>query len=179
MKCEKCGKNEATMVYQETINGVTRTLHLCPDCAQKEHLGGAFENAFHSMEKLWNDPFHALLSNDWGDLWSGLTGAPAAAKLGAAHQCPTCGLTASELRRTGRVGCPDCYQTFLDILEPYLHKIHGATRHIGAAPAAPEQPQTDPIAALREQLKDAVAHEDYEQAARLRDEIHRMEGEHE
>ena len=24
MKCEKCGKNEATMYYKETVNGVTR-----------------------------------------------------------------------------------------------------------------------------------------------------------
>ena len=43
MKCEKCGKNEATMYYKETVNGVTREMHLCPECAQKENLGGAFE----------------------------------------------------------------------------------------------------------------------------------------
>ena len=49
MKCEKCGKNEATMYYKETINGVTREMHLCPECAQKENLGGTFENAFQSM----------------------------------------------------------------------------------------------------------------------------------
>ena len=36
MKCEKCGKNEATMYYKETVNGVTREMHLCPECAQKE-----------------------------------------------------------------------------------------------------------------------------------------------
>ena len=46
-----------------------------------------------------------------------------------------------------------------------------------AAPAAPEQPQADPVEALRAQLKAAVESEDYEQAARLRDEIRRMEGE--
>ena len=34
MKCEKCGKNEATMYYKETVNGVTREMHLCPECAQ-------------------------------------------------------------------------------------------------------------------------------------------------
>lgn len=45
------------------------------------------------------------------------------------------------------------------------------------APAAPEQPQADPVEALRAQLKAAVESEDYEQAARLRDEIRRMEGE--
>ena len=74
------------------------------------------------------------------------------------------------------MGCPDCYSTFADILNPYVEKIHGATQHIGAAPAA-EQPKTDPIEALRAQLKTAVENEEYEQAARLRDEIRRMEGE--
>ena len=58
-----------------------------------------------------------------------------------------------------------------------MRKLHGADRHIGAAPAAPEQPQADPVEALRAQLKAAVESEDYEQAARLRDEIRRMEGE--
>ena len=86
-------------------------------------------------------------------------------------------MTESELRQTGRVGCPDCYSTFADILNPYVRKLHGADRHIGTAPAAPEQPQADPVEALRAQLKAAVESEDYEQAARLRDEIRRMEGE--
>ena len=126
MKCEKCGKNEATMYYKETVNGVTREMHLCPECAQKENLGGAFENAFQSMNHFWSDPFHA---------------------------------------------------TFADILNPYVQKIHGATRHIGTAPAAPEQPKADPVADLKAQLKAAVESEDYERAASLRDEIRRMEGE--
>ena len=145
MKCEKCGKNEATMYYKETVNGVTREMHLCPECAQKENLGGAFENAFQSMNHFWSDPFHSFLE--------------------------------SELRRTGRVGCPDCYATFADILNPYVQKIHGATRHIGTAPAAPEQSKADPVADLKAQLKAAVESEDYERAASLRDEIRRMEGE--
>ena len=75
------------------------------------------------------------------------------------------------------MGCPDCYSTFADILDPYMQKIHGATRHIGAAPAAPEQPKADPVEALRTQLKEAIEKEEYEQAARLRDEIRRIEGE--
>lgn len=103
--------------------------------------------------------------------------APTATMLGTERKCPTCGMTESELRRTGRVGCPDCYATFADILNPYVQKIHGATRHIGTAPAAPEQPKADPVADLKAQLKAAVESEDYERAASLRDEIRRMEGE--
>ena len=176
MKCEKCGKNEATMYYKETVNGVTREMHLCEDCAKKENIGSTFENAFASMNHFWSDPFHSFLGGGFGSLWNDMLGSPAATMLGTERKCPTCGMTESELRQTGRVGCPDCYNTFSDILNPYVEKIHGATRHIGAAPAA-EQPKADPIETLRAQLKTAVENEEYEQAARLRDEIRRMEGE--
>ena len=129
------------------------------------------------MNHFWSDPFHSFLGGGFGSLWNDMLGAPSATMLGTERKCPTCGMTESELRRTGRVGCPDCYNTFSDILNPYVQKIHGATRHIGAAPAAPEQPKADPVAELKAQLKAAVENEEYEQAARLRDEIRRMEGE--
>ena len=70
MKCEKCGKNEATMYYKETVNGVTREMHLCPECAQKENLGGAFENAFQSMNHFWSDPFHSFLGGGFGHFYN-------------------------------------------------------------------------------------------------------------
>ena len=82
MKCEKCGKNEATMYYKETINGVTREMHLCPECAQKENLGGTFENAFQSMNHFWSDPFHSFLGGGFGSLWNDMLGSPAATMLG-------------------------------------------------------------------------------------------------
>ena len=88
MKCEKCGKNEATMYYKETINGVTREMHLCPECAQKENLGGAFENAFESMNHFWSDPFHSFLGGGFGSLWNDMLGAPSATMLGTRAQVP-------------------------------------------------------------------------------------------
>lgn len=102
MKCEKCGKNEATMYYKETVNGVTREMHLCPECAQKENLGGAFESAFQSMNHFWSDPFHSFLGGGFGSLWNDMLGeaAPTATLLGTERKCPTCGMTESELRRT-------------------------------------------------------------------------------
>lgn len=92
MKCEKCGKNEATMYYKETVNGVTREMHLCPECAQKENLGGAFENAFQSMNHFWSDPFHSFLGGGFGSLWNDMLGeaTPTATMLGTERKCPTC-----------------------------------------------------------------------------------------
>ena len=34
MKCERCGKNEATFYYKSSINGKVTELHLCPECAE-------------------------------------------------------------------------------------------------------------------------------------------------
>ena len=33
MKCDRCGKNEATFHYKTNINGRVTEAHLCPDCA--------------------------------------------------------------------------------------------------------------------------------------------------
>jgi len=173
MKCEKCGKNEATMYYKETINGVTREMRLCPECAKKENIEKSFENAFESMNHFWSDPFHSFLGAGFGEMWGGLPGLPGVPALGEERRCPSCGMTESQLRETGRVGCPECYNTFSDILTPYVQKVHGSTRHIGTMPQQAEK--GDPVAALRAQLKEAVEKEEYEQAARLRDEIKRME----
>ncbi|WP_298032910.1 UvrB/UvrC motif-containing protein [uncultured Dysosmobacter sp.] len=35
MKCEHCGKNEVTFVYQSNINGKVEEKHLCSECAEK------------------------------------------------------------------------------------------------------------------------------------------------
>lgn len=154
MKCQKCGKNEASVLYSETTNGQRRKIHLCGACAHQQGLGGSFASAFPSF-------------SGFGSLWQSL----AASAPNTERSCPTCGLTERELRRTGRVGCADCYAAFADVLNSYIKQVHGATQHIGAAPA----PST--LDALREKLKAAVQNEDFEQAAGLRDEIRRLEGE--
>ena len=35
MKCDNCGKNEVTFVYQSNVNGNVTERHLCADCAAK------------------------------------------------------------------------------------------------------------------------------------------------
>ena len=65
-----------------------------------------------------------------------------------------------------------------------MARIHGAAQHAGRAYAdAPELKLSKAetarrLAELREALKEAVAREDFEAAARLRDELKRLEGRH-
>ncbi len=163
MLCQNCGKHQATAWYKETVNGQTRELHLCPECAAK--LGGAYASNLFSA-----DPFFSPFFSD--GLFSG-----AAQAISGGRRCPTCGMTESELRRTGRAGCGDCYQHFKDILLPYIKKLHGAAAHVGAAPApAADAPAANPLEGLKAKLSDCVKSENYEEAARLRDEMRRLEG---
>lgn len=178
MLCQNCKKNEATTYYKETINGQTRELHLCPECAAKLTGSENGLDAFFSQplfgQSFFDDPF---FSQPFGSLLSSPFGSAAQA-IGGGRRCPTCGMTESELRRSGRAGCGDCYKNFSDILLPYIKKLHGAAAHVGAAPKpAADQAPADPVAGLKVKLTEAVQAENYEEAARLRDEIRRLEGE--
>ena len=91
--------------------------------------------------------------------------------------CPHCQITFLEFRNSGRLGCPFDYEVFRDELMPLLENIHDETRHCGKVPhRAPRtsQRQTELID-LRNKLKRAVAAEDYEAAATIRDQIKTIE----
>jgi len=100
-------------------------------------------------------------------------------------RCPACGATLQDFRESGRLGCPQCYSTFAAPLRTLLRRIHGASRHIGEPYAPPVTGAGDAVPddleslaavrALREQLQRAVDAENFELAARLRDEIRERE----
>lgn len=57
MKCEKCGKNEASYFYRENINGRRRELHLCADCARAEGIAPRFEQRSSDLFDLFFSSF--------------------------------------------------------------------------------------------------------------------------
>ena len=88
-------------------------------------------------------------------------------------------MTFAEFRNAGRLGCPHDYEEFRNELLPLLENIHDETRHTGKFPRrAPDstERQTQMIE-LRKTLKQAIDVEDYELAARLRDQIRTLEQE--
>ena len=162
MLCEKCHKNEAKIYYKETLNGKTRTLSLCKDCAA-EMTG--------EVGKFYTeDPF-----SDMNSLFGSLFGIPTYHKraVGEVKKCNLCGSVFQDLVSTGKAGCPECYKTFADELAPTISKIHGATVHRGDAPERFREgfERKAKICELEAALKSAVAAEEYEKAATLRDEL--------
>jgi protein arginine kinase activator len=91
--------------------------------------------------------------------------------------CPNCGITFREFRQQGRLGCPHDYIAFAKELKPLLENIHGETQHTGKFPKrAPHASQLQyRLIKLRSDLRTAIDEEEYETAARLRDEIQSLE----
>ncbi|MGJ8723694.1 MAG: UvrB/UvrC motif-containing protein [Roseibacillus sp.] len=91
--------------------------------------------------------------------------------------CPGCGFTKSKFQQTGRLGCSQCYLTFSDEILSRLGPMHRGLRHFGKHP---EGFQGDAFSErlleeCKERLEAAVTAENYEEAARIRDEIRQLE----
>lgn len=165
MKCQKCD-NQATFHITDLVDGEPNELHLCEDCAQ----------SFLAPQSSEGEEVMPAMA---GLLAQQLAVGETAEELARLDKqvCPVCGISFREFRKQGRLGCPYDYTCFAEELEPLLMNIHDETRHVGKVPKgfgvnAEQQTQ---LIRLRREMKEAVAREDYEEASRLRDEIHTIE----
>ena len=165
--CTACQKAIATIVIMDLSEGsVTGSQHVCQACAEQLGVGAPKAPKF-SPEIL-------------EDLLGGLK---QPLKAGKAHKhvdsCPGCGMSVADFRSKGRLGCPRCYDAFRGELMPLLQRIHEAQLHTGRLPAVvgtPPPPVDDrSLTDVRRRLEDAVRGERYEEAARLRDELRKLE----
>ena len=169
MLCQHCYKNEATTHVKLMVNGEYAEYRLCPECARELGYGGMFPDF-----------------SDFGGMLSSFLGAALPARSGAAR-CSICGSTMNDIKKSGKVGCANCYELFLSELTPTIRGIHGNTEHIGKHPVieytAEAEPQDtakteepDRLSSLKAELKKAIENEQFERAAELRDEIKKLEG---
>jgi protein arginine kinase activator len=86
--------------------------------------------------------------------------------------CPHCGVSLSKIVKTGRFGCPKDYVVFKKEIEPILNRLHSTTKHVGKVPAAIVKKK---IKSLERLINKAIENEKYEEAARYRDEIKRLQ----
>ncbi len=160
MLCEQCGKKQASVHVTKIQNGQKIERHLCKECAQQ------------SSEFSTGIDFQNMLSSffEYPQTW----GQKARPKQG----CPVCGSTLTDIQNRSQLGCSQCYTTFDSEVNTLLRRIHGTTEHVGKIPESShgrirlERQVQD----LREQLQQAIAEEQYEKAAELRDQIRSLEG---
>lgn len=110
------------------------------------------------------------------ELLGGLINAQEAPKKEISLKCQFCGLTYADFKKKARLGCGKCYSVFKVQINPLLKKIHGSLVYAGkSAPSIQKSPAQNSIKELKERLSRAVKLEEYEEAARLRDEIKQLE----
>jgi protein arginine kinase activator len=156
MTCQRCHE-EAAVHLTELVDGRRREFHLCVPCARKAGLVPA-----EAAPKLGLDQVvQGLIVTHVGELVGEL----------AELTCPDCGIRFMEFRTLGKLGCPTDYEAFARGLLPLLGRSQGATRHVGKFPRRPTVGSNRPRLRLRSEFRVAIALEDYESAARLRDQL--------
>lgn len=159
MKCQYCA-NPATVHLTDLVKKQKKEIHLCAACAEQQQL------LKKNNELNLTTIVQTLLGQHVGPLPDEL----------ARLTCPHCGIKFMEFRAEGRLGCPHDYEVFRVGLAPLLERIHRAGKHVGKAPAGTHDPEAfAALVALRNQLRDAVAAEAYEEAARIRDQLRQKE----
>ena len=153
MKCDLCDK-EAVVHLTQVVNGEMKEVHLCEEHAKEQGID-----------------IHSPISIT--DILMGLGGSQKSITSELSLACPRCGMARDEFRKTGRLGCPECYKTFMAELTMAIRAMHHSAQHVGKIPAR-EGSQTrmkSKLARLQKELEAAVAREDYEHAAHLRDQM--------
>ncbi|MCB1232529.1 MAG: UvrB/UvrC motif-containing protein [Verrucomicrobiae bacterium] len=162
MKCDVCQAEDATVYFSQLIEGKLKKVNLCKGCAE---------------EKGVTDPTGFALA----DMLQGMGQETVTEKRTTPGDrvCDECGFTQSDFKKTGRFGCAHCYEVFSEGLENLLEAMHKNTEHKGKVPKRYEATKAhrERLNELKEQLQEAVASEDYEEAARLRDAISKTEAE--
>ncbi len=160
MQCESCGEQEASIHLTQVEQNEMRTFHLCDACASEQGLESGVQGG------------SAMLADFLAEMGKG------GSSTQSTGTCAFCATTLRDLKRTGRLGCPECYTEFDQHLRGILRKLHGSTQHAGKVYTADaeEVDRAAHLAGLRRRLEAVVEAEDFEQAVALRDQIRRLEG---
>jgi protein arginine kinase activator len=161
MQCERCHEQEATIHLTQVIEGQVKKIHLCEGCAS-------------------DSGFEVEGSMSVTDILLGMGGGMSAGgerETDFERSCPKCHMRKSDFKKSGQFGCAACYETFKEELAPLLKAMHRGERHVGKIPAREglRVRVSAELIRLKEALSEAVSDEQYEEAAKLRDQIRACE----
>lgn len=162
MICELCKVNHATLHLTEITNGSKKEIHVCQSCGQKKGLAQGQNFSF-----TLSDVISKFIEPQIGR----------AIKETEGLKCTRCGISYTEFRNKARFGCANDYEIFKSGVAPLLEKIHGSAVHCGKVPSTAEatHQKESELIKLRRELDKSIKQEDYERAAKLRDQIKNLE----
>lgn len=157
--CDECGIRPATIRITTIVNGEKRDRNLCSECMANSQR---FKKDFSNFAGHLNGLLDALKS-----------GASKAEEPIPEIVCSRCGTSYEQYRKSGMVGCAQCYSDFREPLQSMMSRVHGHTQHVGRVPGGADRQLSLKlkIEKLRQELKQAIQQEEYEIAAGLRDQI--------
>jgi len=129
MLCDVCQTRQAEIFYTEIVNGQKKEQHLCKQCAS-EHTVLPINELLTGQGISVGSILSGILSSyakDRGDALS--------SEKRIETRCPECGTTESDFLKTGRVGCPVCYNVFRDMIAKNFKAMQGGMAHVGKEPA--------------------------------------------
>ena len=162
MLCSNCKKRNATFHYKEIINGNVKETFLCPECAKNLGYSEGFNDSF-DLGSMLNEFLGIGMSPQYTD---------------SVQVCPQCGTDFETFRTTGLIGCEKCYEKFDKRIESMLSSIQSGTTHKGKTASKEDnakREKEEKILKLKADLKQKIAEEKYEEAAKIRDEIKELE----
>ena len=157
LHCDLCGK-PATVHLTQIIKNQIQKVDLCEECAQSKGV---------------TDPEGFSLADLLSKSFAGPADDAEAEASGPTLVCEQCGCGARDFKKNGRLGCAVCYDTLKTILTPLIAGLHKQVRHKGKAPARQWRRLElgREIESLERQLLEAVNQENFETAARCRDQL--------
>ena len=179
MLCDVCKKQDATIHIQEIINNTKKVIHLCSECAvKKSQSDPAFDfGGFNLAEMLYNisesqEGIPGLTDDSKSEPTKEIIDSKAIC-------CPNCKWPLKALRQTGRVGCPECYHVFSDVITNALGNMHRGKLHVGKKPGSVSSTDQSSnkmleLMNLQKELDEVVQREEYEKAAEIRDKINNL-----
>ena len=159
MKCDLC-EEKATVFYTQIADGKLKKFVLCETCAQEKGITNpdGLLMADQVLDHALPDPETEVIS------------------LGSSSECSTCGFGIGNYQKVGRLGCPDCYDAFAREVSERIPTLHKGGAHVGYIPAGlvANQARDARLSDLKSRLAKAIDAENYEEAARLRDELEKV-----
>jgi protein arginine kinase activator len=157
LHCDLCGK-PATVHLTQIVKNQIQKVDLCEECAQTK---GVTDPEGFSLAELLAKSFSAA-------------GEAEAAEADAGNLvCEQCGCSTRDFKRTGRLGCAACYEALRPIVMPLIAGLHKDQQHRGKTPQRQWRRVTlqREVEALERQMLKAVKEENFETAARCREQL--------
>ena len=193
MLCQKCNKKVATVFISTIVNGQNSQMYLCTDCAKEFHdnMSPDMKIPFPINDILSNMEFDEDTINSLIRDFKNMEDSGEMKQINNKNDieplldnevkediiCSVCNTSFEEYKKTGKLGCSKCYSAFEKQLKPIIEGIYGYSEHIGKFPKDEfkDIQAIRTVEQLKEQLNIAIQKEEYEQAAKLRDEILELE----